>query len=300
MIRSRPTAVWSCGRTPTWPTLVSPGGNGPQSSRRSPGPRFKIGSGPDPGRLGYLIDGQLFTKEIARGRSRHVPRPGRGRSGVCRRLLLRTREPRAGRLARTGVIGFTPRGLGSHRVPRPRDRLRPRDLTRPAGELRPRDRHFDHGHQGDPGRSRGGVAGVASSSYGYETPRPLWTEQHPGLWWDATIAAVRQVMADLGISGSDVEAIGLTGQMHGSVLLDSQGEVVRPAILWNDQRTEAECDEIRRRVGADRLIEVTGNDALTGFTAPKLLWVQLTRARELGQGQPRPPAQGLRPLPAHR
>ncbi|HUP17891.1 MAG TPA: xylulokinase [Acidimicrobiia bacterium] len=122
--------------------------------------------------------------------------------------------------------------------------------------------------------SGGGVAGIASSTYGYETPRPLWTEQDPGLWWEATIAAVRQVMAECGISGSEVEAVGLTGQMHGSVLLDHQGEVVRPAILWNDQRTEAECIEIRKRVGAERLIEVTGNDALTGFTAPKLLWVQ--------------------------
>ena len=121
----------------------------------------------------------------------------------------------------------------------------------------------------------GGVVGVASSSYVYESPRPLWTEQDPGLWWDGAIAAVRQVIADLGVSGSDVEAIGLTGQMHGSVLLDAQGAVVRPAILWNDQRTEAECIEIRRRIGPDRLIKVTGNDALTGFTAPKLLWVQL-------------------------
>ena len=120
----------------------------------------------------------------------------------------------------------------------------------------------------------GGVVGISSSTYGYETPRPLWTEQDPGLWWSATIAAVRQVIADHGISESAVEAIGLTGQMHGSVLLDGRGEVVRPAILWNDQRTEAECDEIRKRVGADRLIEITGNDALTGFTAPKLLWVQ--------------------------
>ena len=120
----------------------------------------------------------------------------------------------------------------------------------------------------------GGVAGLATSTYGYETPRPLWTEQDPELWWSATVPAVRQVMADKGLSGSDVEAVGLAGQMHGSVLLDDQGEVVRPAILWNDQRTEAECDEIRRRVGPDRLIEITGNDALTGFTAPKLLWVQ--------------------------
>lgn len=119
----------------------------------------------------------------------------------------------------------------------------------------------------------GAVLGVAVSSYDYETPKPLWTEQDPHLWWEATVDAVRQVLAESGVDGSAVAAVGLTGQMHGSVLLDAHGEVVRPAILWNDQRTAAECDEIRRRVGRERLIEVTGNDALTGFTAPKLLWV---------------------------
>lgn len=119
----------------------------------------------------------------------------------------------------------------------------------------------------------GAVLGVAVSSYDYETPKPLWTEQDPHLWWEATVDAVRQVLADSGVDGSAVAAVGLTGQMHGSVLLDEHGEVVRPAILWNDQRTAAECDEIRRRVGRERLIEITGNDALTGFTAPKLLWV---------------------------
>ena len=120
----------------------------------------------------------------------------------------------------------------------------------------------------------GEVLGTASSSYGYETPRPLWTEQDPRLWWDASVTAVREVLGNLGIAGAEVEAVGLTGQMHGAVLVDTRGEVVRPAILWNDQRTEAECAEIRRRVGAKRLIGITGNDALTGFTAPKLLWVQ--------------------------
>ena len=119
----------------------------------------------------------------------------------------------------------------------------------------------------------GRVAGVASSEYDYETPQPLWTEQDPRLWWDATVTAVRQVLSVGGVAGEQVEAVGLTGQMHGSVLLDEAGDVVRPAILWNDQRTAAECDEIRRLVGADRLIQVTGNDALTGFTAPKLVWV---------------------------
>ena len=119
----------------------------------------------------------------------------------------------------------------------------------------------------------GAVVGVGTSAYDYATPRPMWAEQDPGLWWTATVAAVRQALAHSDLAPDDIEAIGLTGQMHGSVLLDSAGEVVRPAILWNDQRTAAECDEIRRRVGAARLIQVTGNDALTGFTAPKLLWV---------------------------
>ena len=82
------------------------------------------------------------------------------------------------------------------------------------------------------------------------------------------------MLASTGTSGADVAAVGLTGQMHGAVLLDSAGDVLRPAILWNDQRTSAECDAIRRAVGPDRLIAITGNDALTGFTAPKLVWVR--------------------------
>ncbi|MEX0795500.1 MAG: xylulokinase [Acidimicrobiia bacterium] len=119
----------------------------------------------------------------------------------------------------------------------------------------------------------GAVRGVGSASYGYETPRPLWSEQDPALWWAGAIDAISHVLAESGVEGSDVQAVGLTGQMHGSVLLDENGDVVRPAILWNDQRTGAECDEIRQKVGAERLIQITGNDALTGFTAPKLLWV---------------------------
>jgi xylulokinase len=120
----------------------------------------------------------------------------------------------------------------------------------------------------------GVVKGVASATYGYETPQPLWSEQSPESWWEGTASSIRDVMEGTGTSPEDIEAVGLTGQMHGSVLLDGEGSVVRPAILWNDQRTGPECDEIRRRVGKQRLIEITGNDALTGFTAPKLLWVQ--------------------------
>jgi xylulokinase len=121
--------------------------------------------------------------------------------------------------------------------------------------------------------SEGKVVAVGSSSYEYDMPRPMWTEQDPRLWWDATIEAIRIMLDISGVAAADIDAIGLTGQMHGSVLLDDGGEMVRPAILWNDQRTAAECDEIRRRVGRDRLIQISGNDALTGFTAPKLLWV---------------------------
>lgn len=121
--------------------------------------------------------------------------------------------------------------------------------------------------------TRGEVMAVGSSSYDYDVPRPMWAEQDPILWWDAAIEALKMMLGDSDVSASEIEAIGLTGQMHGSVLLDGEGEVIRPAILWNDQRTAAECDEIRRRVGRDRLVRITGNDALTGFTAPKLLWV---------------------------
>jgi xylulokinase len=105
-------------------------------------------------------------------------------------------------------------------------------------------------------------------AYELSTPRPGWSEQDPGDWWRATEEALD------GLGGGDVAGIGLSGQMHGLVALDSDGEVIRPAILWNDQRTGAECEEIEARVGFDRLVQLTGNRALTGFTAPKLLWLR--------------------------
>ena len=121
---------------------------------------------------------------------------------------------------------------------------------------------------------KGQVIGVAASEYDYETPRPLWSEQDPSLWWEGTIKSVRAVLEQTGVNPAEIAGIGLTGQMHGLVLLDSAGEVLRPALLWNDQRTGKQCDEIRRRLGKSELIRITGNDALTGFTAPKILWVQ--------------------------
>ena len=120
----------------------------------------------------------------------------------------------------------------------------------------------------------GRVLGTGTSEYGFDMPRPGWTEQSPDLWWEATVEATGRALAAAGIDGDAVAAVGLTGQMHGAVLLDAGNRPVRPAILWNDQRTAAECDAIRAAVGPERLIALTGNDALTGFTAPKLLWVR--------------------------
>ncbi len=120
----------------------------------------------------------------------------------------------------------------------------------------------------------GRVAGIAAAEYGFEQPHPLWSEPDPRLWSDGGASAIRRLLADTGTDPADILAVGLTGQMHGLVLLDAAGEVLRPAILWNDQRTEAECEAIRVAVGRTRLVEITGNDALTGFTAPKLAWVR--------------------------
>jgi xylulokinase len=121
---------------------------------------------------------------------------------------------------------------------------------------------------------KGGVVSSATAPLTLSTPHPLWSEQDPRDWWTGMAKSIRQALEQAGVSGSAVTAIGLTGQMHGLVLLDEQGEVLRPAILWNDQRTGAQCDEMRSRLGKQRLIQITGNDALTGFTAPKILWVQ--------------------------
>ncbi len=121
---------------------------------------------------------------------------------------------------------------------------------------------------------QGVVVSVAASEYEFQTPKPLWSEQDPALWWRATVRSIRQLLVDSAIEPGAIQGIGLTGQMHGLTLLDEQGEVLRPAILWNDQRTERQCDQIRARIGQAHLIRVTGNDALTGFTAPKILWVR--------------------------
>jgi len=121
-------------------------------------------------------------------------------------------------------------------------------------------------------RQDGRIAASAEEAYPLSTPHPLWSEQHPEHWWRATQAAIRGVLAHLALD--QVEALGLTGQMHSLVMLDERGEVLRPAILWNDQRTAAQCAALTRRIGETRVVAETCNPLLTGFTAPKIAWVR--------------------------
>jgi len=120
----------------------------------------------------------------------------------------------------------------------------------------------------------GAVRATATRAYPLLVPRPGWTEQDPDAWWEASVEAIREALVRSAVPPVQVAAVGLTGQMHGLVALDAAGRVLRPAILWNDQRTHEECAWITERVGAERLIALTGNPALTGFTAPKLLWLR--------------------------
>jgi xylulokinase len=121
----------------------------------------------------------------------------------------------------------------------------------------------------------GKILASASADYPCDHPRPGWSEQDPALWWQATRETVRRVLELGNLKPDDVAGIGLSGQMHGSVFLGADGEVIRPALLWNDQRTAAECAEIEERAGGrEALVRMVANPALTGFTAPKLLWVR--------------------------
>ena len=125
--------------------------------------------------------------------------------------------------------------------------------------------------------ARGRVKATASAPHTRQEPKPGWSEQDPAQWWAAVRKAVKAVLKDAGIDAADVSGIGLSGQMHGSVFLGGDGstEPLRPALLWNDQRTAAECNEITKAAGGKRkLINMVGNPALTGFTAPKILWVR--------------------------
>lgn len=120
----------------------------------------------------------------------------------------------------------------------------------------------------------GEVLAVASPEHDFFTPKPLWAESNPEDWWAAAIIGIKSVLEKAEINGNEVEGIGLTGQMHGLVLLDRGGKVLRPCIMWNDQRTGDQCQAITNRVGTERVIQLTGNPILPGFTAPKIVWVR--------------------------
>ena len=128
----------------------------------------------------------------------------------------------------------------------------------------------------------GEVLGTASSPHTLSSPKPLWSEQDPMEWWQAVTQSIRNVISQTKIDPNEIEAVGLTGQMHGLVILDEQNEILRPAILWNDQRCQAQCDEIHERIGKERFIRcrdrvesalvfgrVGGNDGKHCFRRPK-------------------------------
>ena len=124
-------------------------------------------------------------------------------------------------------------------------------------------------------RPDGYVVGAATGDHQpMMMQKPGWAEQHPEDWWQATLVAVRSALEQARLRGSDIAAVGFSGQMHGVALLDKASAVLRPALIWCDQRSQAQCDWITGKVGAERLIQLVSNPALTGFSAPKLLWVR--------------------------
>lgn len=116
------------------------------------------------------------------------------------------------------------------------------------------------------------VASARAEHVPFVSTRPGWAEQDPQDWWRATITVVREVLSKL--DADQIKAVGFSGQMHGLVLLDQNNDVLRPAIIWCDQRTDSQCNSLTEMIGAGRLIELTCNPALTGFTLPKMLWVR--------------------------
>ena len=120
----------------------------------------------------------------------------------------------------------------------------------------------------------GNVMASKTVEYPMYQPQNGWAEQDPRDWWNATAVTTKAVIEESGVDPADIKGVGISGQMHGLVMLDKAGQVLRRSIIWCDQRTAQECEEITRRVGKERLIAITANPALTGFTASKILWVR--------------------------
>ncbi len=121
---------------------------------------------------------------------------------------------------------------------------------------------------------KGKVLGSSTVEHPLSTPRPGWAEQDPADWWRTTVESIRAAVREAGVNKDDIRGIGLSGQMHGTVFLDESSKVLRPAILWCDQRTAEECDYITDRIGKQRVIRLTCNPVLTGFSAPKIIWLR--------------------------
>jgi xylulokinase len=118
------------------------------------------------------------------------------------------------------------------------------------------------------------VAACTAAHEDMHMAQPLWAEQRPENWWDAVVTAIRGVLAQASVAGSEVRGIGLSGQMHGLVMLDAAHHVIRPALIWCDQRSQRQVDWVNAKVGTARVLECIANPVLTGFTLPKLLWVR--------------------------
>lgn len=127
----------------------------------------------------------------------------------------------------------------------------------------------------------GEIVGSVSKEYPIYFPQPMWSEQNPEDWWNKTLEGLEELFQ--GIDRKKVKAISLSGQMHGLVILDENDEVIRPAILWNDQRTEKECLYLNNEIGTEKISSWTGNIALTGFTAPKILWLKENEKDNFGK-----------------
>src|SRR5450432_4190710 len=122
---------------------------------------------------------------------------------------------------------------------------------------------------------RGAVrAGYTALHEDMHMERPLWAEQRPANWWDAVVEAIRGVLAKAGVSGAAVRGIGLSGQMHGLVILDEANQAIRPSLIWCDHRSQAQVDFVNAKIGRENVLRYTANPVLTGFTLPKLLWVR--------------------------
>ena len=123
--------------------------------------------------------------------------------------------------------------------------------------------------------ARGAVRGGFTSVHeDMRMERPLWAEQRPENWWDAAVDAIRGVLAQAGVTGNEVKGIGLSGQMHGLVILDEAHQVIRPSLIWCDQRSQPQVDAINARLGREAILKYIANPVLTGFTLPKLMWVR--------------------------